>query len=290
MVVVLVGLLAGTAFAVRYDSGYQAFSGSPHGQYSTATTKCAACHAVHNPGSLSGAATAVKTSDALRDANIGSSEALLRGTIANACSYCHVSATFPTIKTVYAQTAANYTTASGFGHTSTGGAMSDLGVNCTDCHQVHGASTAMASTTDLYMYRKILKSQPAYDSDLAAAFGANGAGAANQANLTRWCTGCHNYYEAGYNGNSHIMGPALANYANGSSGYTGRAAYFASTDCRSCHQNGVTDALATANGANNYPHFTSGYRFLNQADSSVAATAAASAPGGANTADRKSVV
>jgi hypothetical protein len=287
MVVLLVGMLSGSAYATRYDSGYAAFQGSPHGQYSTATTKCTACHAVHNPGGLSALAynNVSKTNDAARNAAMGASQALLRGNIANACTYCHISNPGFGIKMVYNGNSANYTTASGFGHTSNGAAMSDLGVNCVDCHQVHGASTLMANTADAYMYRKILKTPPAYDTN-APAFVANVSTITPvAANITRWCTGCHNYYEAGYNSNSHVMTSAKAAYANGAASISSRVAWSASTDCRSCHQDGGTNQAAATLGVNNFPHYTAGYRFLWQANSSDGATAAAAAPAGTNTND-----
>jgi hypothetical protein len=286
MVVLMVALMGGSAFAIRYDSTYATFSGSPHGQYSTATTKCAACHAVHNPGQL---ATSTVSTDkesldhATRQTAMGSSEVLLRGTIANACTYCHITGPF-SIKKVYAANAANYTTASGFGHTSNGAAMSDAGVNCVDCHQVHGASALMASTTDLYMYRKILKSQAGYDSDAPAVFAPNASTTTvNGTNMSKWCSGCHGYYETDHNQNSHIMAAFNTNFKTGPGGnaaanYDGQVAWAASTYCRSCHQAGVTNAAAASNGANNFPHFTGGYRFLFQANSSSGATADAAAP------------
>jgi cytochrome c553 len=287
MVVLLVALMAGSAFATRYDSGYAPFAGSPHGQYSTATTKCAACHAVHNPGGLGalGVNDPNKLNDAARNAAMGTSEVLLRSSVANACTYCHLSNPAFGIKMVYNGAAVNYTTASGFGHTSNGASMSNLGVNCVDCHQVHGAASLMANSGDAYMYRKILKAQPGYDAN-APAFAANASTITPvAANITRWCTGCHNYYEAGYNSNSHVMTSAKASYANGSANISSRVAWSASTDCRSCHQDGVTNAAAATGGVNNYPHFTGGYRFLRQANGATDTIVPATAPTGSNTND-----
>ncbi|MHB9003613.1 MAG: hypothetical protein ACYC6C_06055, partial [Coriobacteriia bacterium] len=52
------------------DAPQPANGSSPHGGYTTATTKCKVCHAVH-------------------EAQMGG-EVLLRSTIADACNYCHV--------------------------------------------------------------------------------------------------------------------------------------------------------------------------------------------------------
>lgn len=288
LVVILVGMMTSAAFAVRYDSTYSAFAGSPHGQYSTATTKCSACHAVHNPGGLETATAAQRADQAYRAANLGGSQVLLRSSVANACLYCHVSGNFA-IKTVYAETAANYNGGNVTNaHNTNGGAMSDTGVNCTDCHQVHGAATMMASynvgtssVDDGYLYKKILKDQPAYDTDTVA-WAANGAGAVNGANMSKWCSGCHVYYSTAHNSDTHIMGAANVNYSNGAAtNFTGQAAFTKSTFCRDCHANGVVDQLAAANGANNFPHFVSGYRFLNQGNNNAASAAATSANDGA---------
>lgn len=295
MVVVLVALMSGTAFATRYDSGYQAFTTSPHGQYDLNSTKCAACHAVHNPGAvLSASSATTKSTEASRNAAIaapgGSTEALLRGDIANACSYCHVSSNFPDIKAVYSRVPANYTNPDGRAHSNVTGSFGDTSVRCGDCHQVHGASTVMAATGDLYMYGKILRNITAgYDPDTGGSFAVNGnANAPVQANITRWCTGCHVYYEAGFNDNSHVMTDTIAAYGNSQAAPSVRVlpvAWYASTDCRSCHQDGVTDQASVGNtGVNNYPHFTAGYRFLREATSSVAASAPAQVPAAGNAA------
>lgn len=288
MVVVLVASMTGTAFATRYDSGYQPFTTSPHGQYDLTTTKCSACHAVHNPGSLSGSSEARLSSETSRNANIGTSEALLRGDIANACSYCHVSNNFPDIKAVYGRVASNYTSATpvngGFGHTNVTGSFGQTSVRCGDCHQVHGAVNYMASTSDAYMYKKILRDiSTGYDPDTPATFAFNGSNVnPNQTNISKWCTGCHFYYETGYNSNSHVMTSTAGGYGNTQAApdVQGVAvAWFTSAECRSCHMDGVTNQPSAANtGVNNYPHFTAGYRFLREATSSVAASSALRAP------------
>lgn len=290
MVVLMVALMTGSAFATRYDSTYATFSGSPHGQYSTATTKCAACHAVHNPGGLAALPLNDVNKTSLNGANrlagMGSSELLLRGTVANACTYCHITGPFA-IKKVYDGVAANYTTASGYGHTSNGVALNDQGVNCVDCHQVHGASTLMASINDAYMYRKILKVSPSgtYDSN-APAFAANlSTTTVNGDNMSRWCSGCHAYYNSNHSQDSHVMTTASASFTGtGTTLPAGtRVAWASSNYCRSCHQAGVTNASAAAGGVDNYPHFTAaanggGYRFLFQANSASVGTAAAVPP------------
>lgn len=273
MVVVFIGLMAGSAFATRYDSTYATFTGSPHGTYSTATNKCAACHAVHNPGGASGGTEANRNTAI----TASGSEALLRSSIGNACTYCHVSNNF-VIKTVYAELQANYTGANTNAHSFTGGpgsTMSDTNVSCTNCHQVHGAASMMVAG-DLYMQKKILKTQATVDPD-APAYAANGVGSVNDTNMSRWCSGCHNYYEIDYNQNSHIMTVAAGDYNNPSATNKQHqaVAWKDSSSCRSCHADGVTNQAAATNGANNYPHYTSGYRFLREATSSGVASAAA---------------
>lgn len=273
MVMVLVGAMAGSAFATRYDSGYAPFTGvSPHGGYSTATNKCAVCHAVHNPGNISALTAGQKSDEVARDGALNGSEALLRADIANACTYCHITGGFA-IKTVYNESIALYTAPNTNAHTTNGAPMSDVGVRCTDCHQVHGALASMVTSgtsgaDDLYLQRKILKYNTP-DPD-APVYVANSAAAVNPMNMTRWCSGCHTYYEAGYNGNSHVMKAAAGAYSNPKASIGGTVAWSSSTYCRSCHQDGLTDQLAAANGMNDFPHYTAGFRFLKQANSSVA--------------------
>lgn len=280
-VVAIVALMGGTAFAAgRYNAVYLAPTAgqSPHGSYSTATNKCAVCHAVHNAGGVSAISAADKANDGLRAAALGSSEVLLRDNVANACSYCHVSATFA-IKTVYAENTNNYTnTALSNAHNTNGGAMDDTGVNCTNCHQVHGAATAMAAG-DLYMQKKILKYDGGNIDADAPGIVANGVGAANQANMSTYCTQCHRYYNDAYNGDTHVMKTAGV-YANGSATVGGQVAWAESTYCRSCHQEGNTDQAVATNGANNYPHFVTGYRFLKAGNSDNDAGAGPSAGAG----------
>lgn len=274
MVILLVGAMAGTAFATRYDSGYATLTTgvSPHGGYGTTTNKCSACHAVHNPGGVSGLGANIGN-QASRSAQIvvSGSQALLRSSVANACVYCHVSSNFNIVR-VYNGIATEYTTPSTLGHTNNGAlSMTDNSVSCTDCHQVHGAVSQMVSG-DLYMQAKILKAQSAYDPDTPA-FGVNGAGSANQANMTKWCTGCHTYYTTAYNQDTHVMTDTAGAHTYGNTATTQQGqvvAYSASTDCRSCHQAGLTNQTAAALGANDYPHYVSGtYRFLFEATSTA---------------------
>ncbi len=87
---------------------------TPHAGYTSATTKCGVCHAVHQalaPGS----------------------ELLLRTTVADACTYCHIT-TDTGVTVVYGGDADNYTTQDNHGHQSPA-------VMCASCHAVHGANT-----------------------------------------------------------------------------------------------------------------------------------------------------
>jgi predicted CXXCH cytochrome family protein len=85
---------------------------TPHKGYSTTTTKCAVCHAVHKAPA--------------------GGELLLRTTVDQACVYCHIENDIGGV--IYGGNTDNYTIESDHGHQTTG-------VTCVDCHAVHGANT-----------------------------------------------------------------------------------------------------------------------------------------------------
>ena len=220
------------------DNG--SFSATPHKNYTTATVKCAVCHAVHK-------------------ANAGG-ELLLRGTAGASCEFCHISDNIGLIR-LYGGAVANYTNPSDAAHTDNASGAA-VGSRCTDCHAIHGANTLTAAAVDKF----ILKST-------AAATGAPGGQSAPQAAaaahatatglkadwVDAFCSECHPYYQTAYNGQitvaayhaggpaqngtfqSHIMGPANVNYANPQATYTGQVAWVGSDNCRSCHDAGLTD-------------------------------------------------
>lgn len=240
-------VFAGTALAVAGDGdGYSSWvttgdNGTvptPHAGYATTTVKCAVCHAVHRAPAAG--------------------EVLLRGTVANACEYCHIAANVSSVK-VYDSTLANYTTDTENNH------YAGAGSTCVDCHAVHGA-TAISTTGAGDINTKILKSNIGGQSgDVIAANATYSftAGTDRMGVVTAFCSQCHGYWSNEYDDDAtaynHIMGAANANYANGQATYAGKVAWAPSTYCRSCHDAGETDGVSAAD---NFPHYTDGDRFL----------------------------
>jgi predicted CXXCH cytochrome family protein len=261
LVVAVVALaFAVPAFATIGGAGYLNWSTlggangtSPHGGYSTTTQKCVVCHAVHN-ASITG-------------------EVLLGDTVANACVYCHVNGASAYTQ-VYNSVAANYAgTDYNNAHNSwTVGAV-DYGVKCTQCHQVHAADSAM--TNNAYLTQRLLSGDKVLGYDVNA--GAPQSTDSSNTALSKWCTKCHGtslgsaygYYNTAYDGQTHVMTTATADYAGaGASGtYAGRVAWNNSNYCSSCHASDFQTAA--------WPHYTTGQRFLVTAANASAASAAA---------------
>lgn len=229
-------------------------AGTPHMGYATTTVKCAVCHAVHR-GPVEG-------------------EVLLRGTVANACEFCHIQANVSTIK-VYNADADNYTTDTVFNHSSAGFAS-----ECVDCHAVHGAG-AISTTAAGDVNEKILKANagtlPGGNTSVPATWNF-ATGSVRDGVMTKYCTQCHNYWTAGYDDDladtNHIMtvvgDDLLYNNTKTALGVAGTTAvaYAPSTYCRSCHDAGLTDG---GSAANNFPHYTpTAARFLLSAANSAA--------------------
>lgn len=246
-------LADGTTITNTMDPYATNVSGTPHMGYATTTVKCAVCHAVHR-GPVEG-------------------EVLLRGTVANACEFCHIQANVSSVK-VYASSAANYTTDTVFNHSSEGAAS-----ECVDCHAVHGAGAI--STTDAGdIAEKILKANagtlPGGNTSVPATWSFT-AGSVRDGVVTKYCTQCHNYWTAEYDDSTtdqhHIMTPASDDLLYGNSKASGAVqgvavAYAPSTYCRSCHDAGLTDG---GSAANNFPHYTpTAARFLLSAANSAA--------------------
>jgi len=252
LAMVMVLGIASVAFADT-TSGYLTPSGSPHGAYTTASKKCGVCHAVHK-------ATA-------------SGDVLMRGTVADACVYCHITSTTGVIA-VYNATASNYNGADlKTAHNSVGGA------NCVDCHTPHGALALIADNA--YLEEKILKEGSAGAEETPL------VGDTSAVAVAKWCTNCHNstsntnatpYYETAFDigagEGSHVMKAASLDYdaAGGAGSYAGQVAWTDSTTCRHCHADG---AINQSDGtvktvASSYPHFTVGERFLTDANGSAA--------------------
>lgn len=240
---------------------------SPHGGYAAATVKCQVCHAVHyaqNGGQL-----------------------LLNDTVANACNYCHVGGAGGYTQ-VYNGVPANAVgTNWSNAHNFYNNGVSNVGVVCTSCHQVHAAASMMTSNT--YLTSKILWVKPS-DPRLGPPRSTDTSTMA----LTRWCAGCHfdianspdfpqfnngEYYNDTYADGtglpgtsvSHVATLAHSSYGNGAGTTTTRVAWGDSVYCQSCH--------SSQYGQNQWPHYTTGVRFLESAASSGVARSAATTDG-----------
>lgn len=236
---------------------------SPHGGYSSSTVKCQVCHAVHyaqNGGQL-----------------------LLQDTVANACNYCHVGGAGGYTQ-VYGGVPAN-AVGSNFAnaHNFYNNGVSNVGVVCTSCHQVHAAASVMTSNS--YLTSKILWTKPA-DPRLGLPRSTDSSALA----LTRWCAGCHfdiagspdfpqfnngEYYNDTYADGSGLPGTSVSHvatlahstYGNPASTTTTKVAWGNSDLCQSCH--------SSQYGQSQWPHYTAGSRFLESALASGSARSAA---------------
>ncbi|MBU2603872.1 MAG: hypothetical protein KKA32_17210 [Actinobacteria bacterium] len=160
---------------------------NPHAGYATTGAKCKVCHAVHGAG--------------LSDGTNVTTERLLRSTVADACTFCHVTTNFAT--TVYGGQVAdyiggtaalpgalsNYSRENGSGHTAGHRTVATetpaAYAGCASCHSVHGAATIAGGTN-------ILKNDPAkgVTSNLAVA-GGWGSFVAPVTNQRDFCLDCH---------------------------------------------------------------------------------------------------
>lgn len=265
---------------------------TPHKDYQVTTVKCAVCHAVHGAGWYATAVDASSTSPAVPAQD---SQMLLRGSVQNACQYCHIdSAVGGTV--IYSGLASNYTSASVYAHDAAGGA------SCVGCHAVHGANTINGLNS-----AKILKVRP-FQSELVSDLAGGNAGkiveatvgldpwpggwAGDSVQITAFCTECHPYYsdaservvsataymaslgttDVTFFSNHPLKGvggeganPAGVGFvAQGSSlVVTQTVAWAATRGCgQTCHGAGLTDAgpgLVTSS----FPHYTPDHaRFL----------------------------
>lgn len=242
---------AAPAMAVSQNSGYSGWTSGtpmPHGGYTTTTTKCAICHAVH--------------------AASNSGQVLLRSSVAEACTYCHVDNTFGLTPLIYGGNVNNYSQAdTSHAHNWYFDATANeyTGTKCTSCHQVHQATQLMTNNT--YLTSKLLQGPkvqdqyawpPPYDPRITDA--PNDTDPDNETALTKWCTQCHKpggvdgamygYYTTGYNEETHIM-------KNGGDIHPAAGvavAWAGSNYCSSCHSRGY--------GTADWPHYTDSTRFL----------------------------
>jgi predicted CXXCH cytochrome family protein len=200
----VLGLVFGVA-AVAYadtESTYAAWAGSglteegplktyhsvthetPHNDYTTSTTKCAVCHAVHKAPA--------------------GGELLLRTTVGESCVYCHIDYNLGVIQ-IYDGKSSLYYDDNKKNHSRDGGAP------CSGCHSVHGANTYTGAIATKILKR--LPIQPEFvdffaggDADVlyeaAAAASMHPAGEfawedwrdASGVQQTAFCTGCHPYF------------------------------------------------------------------------------------------------
>lgn len=282
VVALAVMAIASSAYAYGYENWNAGLQGTalstPHKDYRLNTVKCAVCHAAHQA-----------------DPN---GELLLRSTIANACTYCHIDSAVGG-KRIYNADPDNYTIESNYAHNSTA-----WGFSCSSCHSVHGASTYNFSNTDglgtwqASVNSKILRMYPAGDADAAwdglgdaaapAGYGRDDAATRDMA-VTGFCTQCHstmfatdsqtakNFAHAPVPGNgmTHPMvrddslttfSPALQ--AGSTVAFNGQVAFANSEACRSCHDAGLVDQAA-GTIADSFPHYTPGAEFFLMGASNV---------------------
>ena len=235
---------------------------TPHKGYAYNTQKCLVCHAVHKASPTG--------------------QVLLGDTVANACNYCHVSTTGVSTVHVYNNDPATFATDTVFNHSN----------KCTACHAVHGADTV--NQPDLSA--KILKDPTAASAEfqiesLPSNWDVTSEGTDRAGALSAFCTACHPYFtgtyadsdadgnvrgSSGVGGpyNSHIMTSDFASYdpANGATATGIQVAWASSAYCTSCHDSGADTV------ADNFPHLTSGARFMKSAEYAGAAATAAASP------------
>ena len=265
-------------------------SSSPHGGYTTATVKCAACHAVHAASTLEYDTDGDGVGDRAPDT-------LLKMAASDSCAFCHVTNPINS-KVVYGGSLA-IVDGSGDDHHSPG-------TNCSTCHaSVHGANAIEGvEAVDGLLLKSLTGSYKNLDtmidgynngSGFTAAVYRDGIVTAGErsAAVGLFCVGCHSgsYQNAVANTTNgtgtmtghRVMAEARSVYGGfdlGSSAttLTVAAAFAPATDCKSCHDadNGFGEA--------GFPHFTSGTaRFLNSG--SYAGAADTGAVGVSATAD-----
>ena len=244
--ILFVFIVAGSAFATQGDSTYLDAGGvSPHGGYQVASKKCGVCHAVHHAGD---------------DGAGGGSQALLRSSRADACTYCHISPGVSS-KIVYGGVQGNYDSA------DLGNAHNDPVIQCSGifgCHQVHAAASLMTSNAALTA--AIIQKAP-LESDYDVEAGPPGALDAKDLAITKWCTRCHQYWPGtGLDAvDSHILtAPPSGTYAFSASSY-----------CVSCHNSNTVGSVVPTGSA--FPHYTDGARFLTSSLTSAGGSAGATA-------------
>lgn len=163
-----------SAFAADYpyidwDAGGPNYgtSDTPHRDYRTTTRKCGVCHAVHFAGWYQTDNGTPEGSMTTGVAVPGSpSELLLRGSVADSCTYCHIETAIGGI-VLYGGDKDLYLNEDDHGHQAAGGAT------CTRCHAVHGSGVfQFGGGTFSYFGMRIEKNLRAFAirSDVASDF------------------------------------------------------------------------------------------------------------------------
>ncbi len=298
LVVLVVAFLAiatsafaiGPAYITWVAGGANAGTGGPHQDYRLTTEKCAVCHSVH-AAAVSNAAAGQFGPDAIGAAE---TQLLLRSSVADACTYCHITSTVAGLQ-IYNAVASNYQVDDVFGHNGSTSA------ECADCHAVHGADTFKG-----YIGGKILKANGntvantsgSVQTEAAATLNALvtggtsvfnatsvSAGDVGDVQVTAFCTRCHKTFSdasettitaSGYFSNwngtttftardykNHPLKAADASFSAAGANYTGTVAWVDARTCRSCHAAGSTRRSTAYGGpgglvAWSFPHHTPG--------------------------------
>lgn len=316
LVGIMVLALGGTAFAigpayVDWTTG-GANAGAlptPHKDYQLTTEKCAVCHSVHAAApSIEGSAAVNNALWSGSAANNGyqntpgaeQSQVLLRGSVSNACTYCHIDTSIGG-KQIYGGVKTNYTTANSMGHNgSPGGSAS-----CAGCHAVHGANTIGGAVASKILLNEAANGgtrpyQPEFVTEKYAGVSSalNTDSADRNKQITGFCTKCHAVYagsseqtitSTGYfdmksyglsiprgskmDYHNHPLKAAETTFSAAGAAFKGQAAFVDSSYCRSCHAAG-TDGSTANSGliSSSFPHMTPGNAsFLTAAENSNAA-------------------
>ncbi len=257
-------------------AGANAGTGGPHQNYQLATQKCGVCHAVHN------AAISNSTSWGPSPTGSGETQMLLRSSVADACTYCHIDTNIGGLQ-IYGGLPTKYATDDVYGHNGSTAAT------CADCHAVHGADIFQGAIA-----RKILQKGGAPSNtngnvqvEAAAAYSAmNGGDLYNgnvnlNAQVSGFCTKCHKVWtdasettitasgiwqdSSGAMGSftnaqykAHPLKTAGATFSAKGAKYTGKVAWANAEYCRSCHAAGLTEQAGVYTGVvvSSFPHYT----------------------------------
>jgi predicted CXXCH cytochrome family protein len=279
------------------------YTDTPHGGYTTSTTKCAVCHAVHKAPA--------------------GGELLLRTTVAEACVYCHITKDLGVIR-IYDGDPDLYYGDNKKNHSRDGGAP------CSGCHSVHGADVYGGAISAKILKRLPIQPEllaifdPADTHDPNLLYEAEGDALSGEMTAsppadwgptaigfedweyasgvqqTAFCTGCHPYYTQAsenpittsnmivegvistetrtfashpmrrqYGGPPDIDGNDYFNFqAKGSTLPDGmRVARMSTNGCYRCHGENEDVNLGVGVHASSFPHYTEiRERFLMSAD------------------------